>query len=195
MEEEQLLILSTSSANNHYQASTCTKSSHVNKQEALLSQRGRAMLRVCIASIQHVERSLLLLVVLASDIPLRTIKFFSVLFSSAYSSMLQAITNIRWCVADCAIYTAWSSVTVFVTSQFARPAIHRQPVVRGRLCHILSFVVGKCFWHFTHPAIFDSQWIGTNLIHDFTALTFSVKLAFFLEKCPFPCFHEIRIFS
>ena len=73
MEEEQLLILSTSSANNHYQASTCTKSSHVNKQEALLSQRGRAMLRVCIASIQHVERSLLLLVVSASDIPLRTV--------------------------------------------------------------------------------------------------------------------------
>jgi len=30
--------------------------------------------------------------------------------------MLQAVTNIRWCVADCAIYTAWSSVTVFVTS-------------------------------------------------------------------------------
>ena len=37
------------------------------------------MLRVCIASIQNVERSLLL-VVSASDIPLRTIKFFSVLF-------------------------------------------------------------------------------------------------------------------
>jgi len=53
------------------------------------------MLRVCIASIQNVERSLLSLVVLASDIPLRTIKFFSVLFSSAYSSMLQAVTNIR----------------------------------------------------------------------------------------------------
>ena len=49
------------------------------------------MLRVCIASIQNVERSLLLLVVSASDIPLRTI--FSVLFSSAYSSMLQAVTN------------------------------------------------------------------------------------------------------
>jgi len=63
------------------------------KQEALLSQRGRAMLRLCIASIQNVERSLLLLVVSASDIPLRTIKFFSVLFSSAYSSMLQAVTN------------------------------------------------------------------------------------------------------
>ena len=59
------------------------------------------MLRVCIASIQNVERSLLLLVVSASDILLRTVKFFSVLFSSAYSSMLQ--TNIRWCVADCAI--------------------------------------------------------------------------------------------
>jgi len=38
------------------------------------------MLRVCIASIQNVERSLLLLVVSASGIPLRTIKFFSVLF-------------------------------------------------------------------------------------------------------------------
>jgi len=62
-------------------------------QEALLSQRGRAMLRVCIASIQNVERSLLLLVVSDSDIPLRTIKFFSLLFSSAYWSMLQAVTN------------------------------------------------------------------------------------------------------
>jgi len=39
------------------------------------------MLRVCIASIQKLERSLLLLVVSASDIPLRTIKFFSVLFA------------------------------------------------------------------------------------------------------------------
>ena len=53
------------------------------------------MLRVCIglASIQNVERSLLLLAVSASDIPLRTIKLFSVLFSSAYSSMLQAVAN------------------------------------------------------------------------------------------------------
>ena len=51
------------------------------------------MLRICIASIQNVERSLLLLVVSASGIPLRTIKFFSVLFSSAYSSTLQAVTN------------------------------------------------------------------------------------------------------
>jgi len=66
------------------------------EQEALLSQRGRAMLCVCIASIENIERSLLLLVVSASDIPLRTIKFFSVLFSSAYSSMLKAVTNIRW---------------------------------------------------------------------------------------------------
>ena len=42
------------------------------------------MLRVCIASVQNVERSLILLVVSASDISLRTIKFFSVLFSSAW---------------------------------------------------------------------------------------------------------------
>jgi len=53
------------------------------------------MLRVCVhvASIQNVERSLLLLVVSASDIPLRTITFFSVVFSSAYPSLLQAVTN------------------------------------------------------------------------------------------------------
>jgi len=63
------------------------------QQEALLSQRRRAMLHVCMASIHNVERSLLLLVVSASDISLRTIKFFSVLFSSAYWSMLQAVTN------------------------------------------------------------------------------------------------------
>jgi len=51
------------------------------------------MLRVCIASIENIECSLLLLVVSASDIPIRTIKFYSVVFSSAYSSMLQAVTN------------------------------------------------------------------------------------------------------
>jgi len=38
-------------------------------------------------------------------------------------------------------------------------------------------------------------WVGTNLIHDFTAVTFSVKLAFFREKRPFPCFREIHDFS
>jgi len=101
-------------------------------QGALLSQRGRAMLRVCIASIQNVERSLLLLVVWASDIPQRTIKFFSVLFSSAYSSMLEAVTtNIRC-------------------------------MVSSRLCDLHCMVVGKCFWHFAHPAIFDSQLLDQN---------------------------------
>jgi len=44
------------------------------------------MLRVCIASIENIERSLLLLVVSVSE--LRTIKFFSVFFSSVYWSML-----------------------------------------------------------------------------------------------------------
>jgi len=79
------------------------------------------MLPVCIASLPNIERSLLLLVVSASDIPLRTIKFFSVLFCSAaaYSSMLQAITNkhslVRCRLCDLG-YTAWSSVTVCVTS-------------------------------------------------------------------------------
>jgi len=30
------------------------------------------------------------------------------------------------------------------------------------MCHILSFVVGKCFWHFARPAIFDSQLLDQN---------------------------------
>jgi len=31
-----------------------------------------------------------------------------------------------------------------------------------------------------------ASYLGTNLIHDFTAMTFSVKLAFFREKRRFP---------
>jgi len=62
-------------------------------RSSAVAERPR-MLRVCIALIQNVKRSLLLLVVSASDnIPLRTIKFFSVVFSSAYWSMLQAVIN------------------------------------------------------------------------------------------------------
>jgi len=52
---------------------------------------------------QYVERSLLLLVTSASDLPLRT----TVLFSSVWSSMLQvAINNIHWWVDR-----QWSIVT------------------------------------------------------------------------------------
>ena len=40
---------------------------------------------------------------------------------------------------------------------------------------------------------FITAWLGTNLIHDFTAVTFSVKLVFFREKCPFTCFREIPL--
>ena len=53
------------------------------KQVALLSQRGRAMLRVCqlLASIvQNVEQSYSLLVTYATDLSLRAIKCCSVVF-------------------------------------------------------------------------------------------------------------------
>jgi len=120
------------------------------------------MLRVCLASIQNVERSLLLLVVSASDIPLRTIKFFSVIFSSPYSSMLQAVTNKhsqvsrRLCDLHCMV--VGNCFCHFVVRMSSNRSI-ASGVMRGRLCHtcILSFVVGKCFWHFARPAIFDSQ--------------------------------------
>ena len=96
------------------------------EQEALLSQRGRTMFRVCIASIQNVERSLLLLVVSASDIPLRTIKFFSVLFSLAYWSMLQAVTNKHWmvCRGLCDLHCVVVG-NCFCHFVVACPAIHR----------------------------------------------------------------------
>ena len=92
------------------------------------------MLRVCIAFIQNVERSLLLLVVSASDIPLRTIKFFYVLFSSAYSSMLQAVTN--------------------------KHSLVRRRLCDD--CDLHCMVVGNCFCHFARPAIFGSQLLDQN---------------------------------
>jgi len=120
------------------------------------------MLRVCIASIQNVERSLLLLVVSASDIPLRTIKLF--LFSSLRRirpCCRPSQTNIRWCVADCDLYcmVVGNCFCHFVVRTSSNRSI---AVVRDRLCHIHSFVVGKCFWHFAPPAIFYSQLLDQN---------------------------------
>ena len=80
---------------------------NIHVQVALLSQRGHTMLHVCqqlVSIVQYIEWSLLLLVTSASDLPLRTIKFCSVLFSSSWSSMLQAmISRIHWCTAVCAV--------------------------------------------------------------------------------------------
>jgi len=117
------------------------------------------MLRVCIASIKNVERSLLLLVVLASDIPLHTVKFFSVLFSSAYWSMMQAATNKhstvcrRLCDLHCMVVGNCFRHFVVRTSS-------NRSIASGAWCD--SFVVGKCFWHFARPAIFDSQLLEKN---------------------------------
>ena len=76
------------------------------KQVALLSQRGRAMLRVCqyLASVVHyVESKLVLLVSSALSLPLRTNKFRYVLLFSSWSSMLTVINKIHWCVAVYAV--------------------------------------------------------------------------------------------
>jgi len=49
--------------------------------------------------------------------------------------------------------------------------------------HVTSSVT----WPFDFRGSTFYGWsIGTNLIHDFTAVTFSVKLAFFREKRRFP---------
>ena len=62
-------------------------------RSSVVAKKPRDASCLYIASMQNVERNLLLLVVSASDTVLRTIKFFSVIFSSACSSMLQAVTN------------------------------------------------------------------------------------------------------
>jgi len=80
------------------------------------------MLRVCIASIQNVERNLLLLVVSASDIPLRS-AYNQILFSSLlFGVFVHAAGRHKqkfagaWPTVRSTHYTAWSSVTAFVTS-------------------------------------------------------------------------------
>ena len=70
------------------------------RQEALLSQRGRAILRLCqqlASTIQYLECTLLLLVTSASDLPVCTIKFCSVVFG--ITSKLSVTNKIQWCVA------------------------------------------------------------------------------------------------
>jgi len=59
-------------------------------QVALLSQRGRAML--CVYQLASIRRAQLI-VISASDLPLRTNKFCSLLFSSSWSSMLVVINK------------------------------------------------------------------------------------------------------
>ena len=122
------------------------------------------MLRVCIASTQNVERSLLLLVVSASDIPLRTIKFFSVLFCSVYSSMLQAVTNKhsmvrrQLCDLHCLVVgNCFCHFVVGTSSNRSRASGAWPTVSYTQLCR------RKCFWHFARITIFNSQLLRLEL--------------------------------
>jgi len=111
------------------------------------------------------ERSLLLLIVSASDISQRTIKFFSVLFSLAYSSMLQAVTNKHSLVSRRLCDLRHCMVVGNCFCHFVVRTSSSRSIASGAwptLCHILSFVVGKCFWHFARPAIFDIQLLDQN---------------------------------
>ena len=63
-----------------------------------------------------------IIVVSASGIPLRTIKFFSVLFSSAYSSTLQAVTN-KHSLVSRRLWDVHCMVVGNCFWHFARPAI------------------------------------------------------------------------
>ena len=117
-------------------------------QVALLSQRGRAMLRVCqyLALLeQYVERSLLLLVTSASDLPLRTNKFCSLLFPLADSlacgglchKQTCTVTVIHYCTDDCQLWIAhcsshWSIARYWPKSRFVpTPPAFDAPVKGG----------------------------------------------------------------
>ena len=92
--------------NKFFLESLCQKLEHLAAsddavlQVALLSQKDRFKLA---SVVQYVEGNLLLLVTSASDSPLHTIKFSSVLFSSSWSSMLAVINKIHWCAEVCAV--------------------------------------------------------------------------------------------
>jgi len=64
-----------------------------------------------------------------------------------------------------------------------------EPRVSTRQLYRIESVLG--LESFQSNGCFANISVGTNLIHDFTTVTFSVKLAFCCEKRPFPCFREI----
>jgi len=141
-------------------------------QVALLSQRGRAMLRVCqyLALLeQYVERSLLLLVTSASDLPLRTNKFCSLLFPLADSlacgglchKQTCTVTVIHYCTDDCQLWIAhcsshWSIARYWPKSRFVpTPPAFDAPVKggggpRGNIA--MTFGTEKLQW-FGYPTV------------------------------------------
>jgi len=71
-------------------------------------------------------------------------------------------------------------VTESVNQQQQQPANgHQTSLTAGHQHHNKRFTVDRLL-------SFVSISLGTNLIHDFTAVTFSVKLTFFREKRRFP---------
>ena len=78
-------------------------------QVVMLSQRGRAMLRVCRVSFNSTicRAQSFIISYFCLDLTLRTIRkilFCFLLFSSSWSSMLQSVIHkIHWCLTVCAI--------------------------------------------------------------------------------------------
>ena len=108
------------------------------------------------------------------QITLRTIKFFSVIFYSAYSSMLQAVTNKNSLVRRrlCDLH-AWSSVTVFGTSHVQQSSI-------------ASYQTRIAICAYTPPA-FDAPVRGG--VHRNIATPFGTEK---LEWCGYPMVKKFR---
>ena len=95
-------------------------------RSSAVAERPRDALCLSVASsVQYLERSLLLLVTSASDLPMRTIKFCSVVFG--VTSKISVINKIHWCVAQRRLLIAGD----------------------GRRISAINYQLSKCWWHAT----------------------------------------------
>jgi len=114
-----------------------------NANSSDVAERPRDASCLSVVSFSSIKRraQFLLLVTSALDLPLRTTKFYSVLFSSSWSSMLAVINKIRLYVSVCAVnFTAYrrngwshssshrSDSQIFVENRdFSLPTCIRRP--------------------------------------------------------------------
>jgi len=89
----------------------------------------------------------------------------------------------HWPLVTCAVLCCWNKREIWHLTPNVSLLLQRFAIGLG--VGTLRFMVKvRCFWRWL---CFNCLlWLGTNLIHDFTAVTFSVKLAVFREKHRFP---------
>jgi len=134
------------------------------------------------------QRSCPQMLVATLKIPTLMTVIFSRLLSEDWTVLLLIyIQNIHMCV--------WAFLDL-TACPFQHRIIRLYLYAKRKMWHIVDFVPWSVCVSVGHEMSCAKMakpvkmpfgiWIGTNLIHDFTAITFSMKLAFFREKCLFP---------